>query len=94
LAKFAPARESLGAWTDGHGLRVIEAYPALAKTAKVVQHLHLDGRLSKFSEDINDASLCALMAWLFENQRESLDQPPDSLPPDEGWIWVPKSDAH
>lgn len=93
LAKFAPMRESLGVWTDGHGLRLIEAYPALAKEASVVQRLHLHGWSRKLSEDVNDASVCALIAWLFENQRESLDPPPGNLPPEEGWIWAPKADA-
>ncbi len=93
LAKFAPVRESPGVWTDGHDLRVIEAYPALAKEAKIVERLHIANWQFTGSDDIDDAGICAFVAWLFENRRDALDLPPDDLCPDEGWIWVPKPDA-
>ena len=40
-------------------------------------------------EDKRDALLCALVAWLFHCQPESLYMPDTEVPEGEGWIFVP-----
>ena len=41
-------------------------------------------------EDKRDALLCAFIAWLQRNKPEALAQPDDTVPPSEGWIYVPQ----
>ena len=92
LTKFAPQFESCGVWTDGHGFRVIETYPAVCRGTKVVKTL-LEGSKTLGHEDENDARVCAVIAHLFGTGRDSLEGPSDTVPHSEGWIWAPRSDA-
>lgn len=88
LAKFAPHRTSCGVWTDNRHLAAIEAYPSACKTSPTLAKLR--GGLPTLGHgDETDALSCALVAYLFDQRREALAAPGVSVPPSEGWIWVP-----
>jgi predicted nuclease with RNAse H fold len=89
LAKFAPEIESCGVWTDGNGFRAIETYPTACRNAPLVKEL-LKGSPSLDHGDKEDARICALMAYLFATNSESLESPAETVPVNEGWIWTPK----
>lgn len=89
LAKFAPIIETCGVWTDGNGFRAIETYPTACRNALLVKKL-LDGSPSLDHGDKEDARICALMAYLFATNSESLESPLENVPVNEGWIWTPK----
>jgi len=92
LAKFAPIIESCGVWTDGNGFRAIEAYPSTIRNAPVITKL-LDVAHSLGNDDLDDARICALLAYLFDRELSTLESP-DALnaeiPHGEGWIWFLK----
>jgi predicted nuclease with RNAse H fold len=89
LAKFAPLIEICGVWTDGHGLRAIETYPAACRNSKAIKRLL--NRRDKFKpDDVEDARVCALVAHLFATDRSTLEAPDGKTPRNEGWIWVPR----
>ena len=89
LGKFAPTTKNCGVWTDDELLTAIEAYPSACKRSEIIQTLRR--RYSPLDhEDNEDALTCALIAHLFSERRELLDPPSDTVPPNEGWIWVPK----
>lgn len=89
LAKFAPERVACGVWSDGDGLTAIEAYPSACKESDTVQKL-ADKYSDLGHQDKNDALICALVGYLFEEKRELLASPLPGIPECEGWIWVPK----
>lgn len=89
LSKFAPNIEDCGVWSDGHGFRAIEAYPSAARKTVTMQGL-LKGLASLGHADLDDARICALIAHLFADDRETLEQPRVDVSMREGWIWVPK----
>ena len=91
-AKFAPEIESCGVWTDAHGFRAIETYPAACRDTREVKKL-LKGSKSLGHDDKDDARVCAVVAHLFATGRGALENPPASVPGNEGWIWVPISNA-
>jgi hypothetical protein len=88
LAKFAQHRTSCGVWTDSRHLVAIEAYPSACKTSQTMAMLR-QGSPALDHEDKTDALTCALVAYLFDQRREALASPEASVPPGEGWIWVP-----
>lgn len=88
LAKFAPHRTSCGVWTDSRHLVAIEAYPSACKTSQTMAMLR-QGYTTLDHEDKTDALTCALLAHLFDQRRDALATPEASVPPGEGWIWVP-----
>ena len=90
LAKFAPTVESCGVWTDGRMLRAIETYPTACRDSQAVSALSKDHRPLSHS-DLNDAQVCAVVAYLFATDRESLEPPCPNVPDREGWIWVPQN---
>lgn len=96
LAKFAPQRERCGVWSDGGRLRVIEVYPTQAfkhsqrLQALDAEHLRPQAEHDDLDDDRGDARRCALLAWMFANEPESLAPPPADTPAEEGWIWLPK----
>lgn len=92
LAKFASKTECCGVWTDGDSLRVIETYPAAACDTKPVKDFLAD-RPTLGHKDKDDARICALIAYLFAEERDRLTAPTEDVPVGEGWIWIPKSDA-
>lgn len=89
LAKFAPSVTHCGVWTDGTALTAIEAYPSVCKSSATIRRLR-----SRYTplrhDDEEDALTCALIGYLYAEQREALASPPDSVPASEGWIWVPR----
>ncbi len=89
LAKFAPQAESCGVWTDGHGFRVIEAYPSACRNTPAVKTI-LNGYKSLGHPDKDDALICALIAHLFVTERATLEEPGKGVSPNEGWIWMPR----
>ena len=99
LARFAPDIECCGVWTDHRQLRAIEAYPAACKRSSAMDALResvlqydAEGceRYSRLMHaDQQDALTCALIAWLFHFQPDSLVWPSADTPQREGWIFVP-----
>ena len=89
LAKFAPRSTSCGVWSDGAVLTAIEAYPSACKGSATIQSLR-----SRYTplhhDDEEDALTCALIGYLYAEQRDALASPPDTVPASEGWIWVPR----
>jgi hypothetical protein len=88
LAKFATVNMSCGIWSDGGSFWAIEAYPSACREHPRI--VDLIGGRDLGNSDINDAMICAMVAYLFENERDLLEPPPADVPKDEGWIWVPK----
>lgn len=88
LAKFAPHRIRCGVWTDARHLVAIEVYPSACKTSHSMAKLR-QGYPALDHEDKIDALTCALVAYLFDQKRAALAEPDASVPPEEGWIWVP-----
>jgi hypothetical protein len=76
-------------WSDGCGFRAIETYPSACRNSPAVKRL-LKGKRDLGNDDRNDARVCAVMAWLFAQERASLERPGPEVPLREGWIWVPK----
>jgi hypothetical protein len=89
LAKFAPHRTSCGVWTDSRHLVAIEAYPSACKTSQTLATLRKDYPTLDH-DDKTDALTCALVAYLFDQRREALAASDASVPPSEGWIWLPR----
>ena len=87
LAKFSAKVASSGVWTDEKGLSVIEAYPASCKESGTIGKLRQHPPLGR--DDYEDALTCALVAYLYENDRNALAGPREDTPSSEGWIWVP-----
>ena len=87
LARLAPQNERCGVWTDGKRLRVIEAYPSACRHSPQIATLRRKYP-SLGHQDKEDALICALIAWLFANDPDCLETPPDHVTPNEGWIWV------
>jgi len=89
LAKFVPEIQGSGAWSDGNRLTAIEAYPAACKNSAIIKGLR-ENFQGLDHEDKEDAFTCALVAHLYAEQRDKLIEPDESVPQNEGWIWVPK----
>ena len=89
LAKFAPTAVACGVWSDGKMLTAIEAYPSVCQESATIAALRRDFSALKH-EDEKDAYTCALIAYLFAEDRGKFDAPDVSVPKREGWIWVPK----
>jgi hypothetical protein len=95
-----PQTESVGVWENSH-LKAIEVYPATCKITDTKGFISLGSEtLQKlFSEidgnklptvDEQDALYCALVAFVFDTNRDQLVTPPYDIPKSEGWIWYPK----
>lgn len=90
LAKVAPHIEVPGVWTDGRHLQAMEGYPTTCREAGEVQSLRALFP-SMGHPDLEDALLCALVAYLYATRPQALAGPLPEMDPAEGWIWVPKS---
>ena len=89
LAKFTPHSAGCGVWTDGAALTAIEAHPSGCKGSATIKGLR--SRYAPLGHvDKEDALTCALIGYLFAEQREALAGPPETVPASEGWIWVPR----
>lgn len=92
LARFTPTMVRCGVWRGG-SLTAVEAYPSACKKSPTIQtRQKYIGKLAHV--DLDDALTCALIAWLFSTHPEKLAPPSESVPPAEGWIWVPKDVTH
>jgi len=102
LARFASKIERCGVWTDGQMLSVIETYPAPCRHSPTMSAILDQYRLTERDEqprratassighdDKRDALICALVARLFMTDSSTLMPPTNSIPPEEGWIWLP-----
>jgi hypothetical protein len=88
LARFAPRRVRCGVWSGGAAMTAIEAYPSACKKSKTI-HALCRGMPALRHRDLDDARICALVAFLFATDRPRLAAPVRGVPPREGWIWVP-----
>lgn len=89
LARFASQVVDCGVWSDGEVLTAIEAYPSAAKRSATIEALLVDLPVLD-NDDCHDALICALVAYLFVNERQALQEPEAGISEREGWIWVPK----
>jgi hypothetical protein len=53
----------------------------------------LNGKRSLGHDDRDDARICTVIAYLFATQRKVLEEPSAEVPPGEGWIWIPRTEA-
>ena len=103
LRKYVPKAMQCGVWSDGKCLSAIEAYPSACKHSTFIQDLlaryGADEQcnptekhpIESFDhQDKRDALTCALLAHAFAFRPNDLVSPPDFMPVNEGWIWVPK----
>ncbi|SDX99996.1 hypothetical protein SAMN05421755_100466 [Nitrosomonas sp. Nm33] len=89
LARFARQISSCGVWTDGCSLTVLETYPSGCQRSVMIARLR--SRYDALGhEDKEDALTCALVAYLYAEQRELLASPASDIPASEGWVWVPR----
>ena len=101
LARFAPHIAACGQWqSDDQTLTVVEGYPSPAKRSpafaalrqRVSMPVSLEAMLHQPTpkqQDIQDAWLCALLAWSLPHAAQSVAWPPVTMPAEEGWIFVP-----
>lgn len=92
---LATSDATCGVWTDGR-ITAIETYPAVCqrngkakKFADLLDSLNVSGH-----SDICDAVCCAVVAYLFAYDQDSLMSPQGNPPSSEGWIWVPREACH
>jgi hypothetical protein len=92
-------RQSVGIW-KANGHTAIETYPAPVRTSKCLGSVfkRLKARLLRqpaargdnAQKDVKDSLWCALVAATFALDRNRLHAPPQNIPPEEGWIWIPE----
>ena len=42
------------------------------------------------TDDLEDARICVLVAYIFVKDHSALEPPGDNVPRREGWIWIPR----
>lgn len=101
LAHFAPQITACGQWQSHDGaLTAVEGYPSPAKRSAAMTNLQARCKLpanwqsalttpTSRQQDLQDAWLCALVAWSLDHAQEVLAWPPTEMPAAEGWIFVP-----
>ena len=89
VARFARQVASCGVWSDGQRLTVLEAYPSPCRKSATIQTLRTQfAALGHADQD--DALICALVAYLYTERRDTLVEPGEEIPITEGWIWLPR----
>ena len=80
-----------GIWlSEGERVTAIETYPTPCRSSGLLGHFYKEIDLGKgVSVDTLDSLWCALVAFTFVTRRNEL-RPPDNVPPEEGWIWLPR----
>jgi hypothetical protein len=86
-----------GVWR-AENITALETYPAAAKRngaleerrAQLCEALRDGGHSNAWSRDVNDAVMCALVAWLHRRHPEFLEAPGTDADLSEGWIWLPR----
>lgn len=84
ISKYASKIESTGVWKSEKGkLTIIETYPS------VNREIYIPEVLKEANGDIQDAYICARIAYTFDTYHENLVGIPKDLkvPEREGWIW-------
>lgn len=67
----------------------IEGYPSACNNSET--GMALWSRIRPLThEDLDNALTCSFHVYLFATDRQQLDNPDESIAPNEGWIWVPK----
>lgn len=82
LRHFQFEQENVGIWETVNGNIAIETYPSV---------------VGEKGNDIDDAKICANLAWRFRHDKSSLYQPDNETKhletiKKEGWIWFPKKE--
>jgi len=102
LARFAPHIITCGQWQSHCGaITAVEGYPSPAKRSRQFKALRERCQLGDWEEalqhapkprqqDLQDAWLCALVAWSLNHAPDNLAWPPAGMPNAEGWIFVPE----
>lgn len=92
---------SIGIWSGSSGEReitAIETYPAVALSRGRAAELH-SGATSlltssagngQLHDDVRDALACAVVAYLFSECAEEVEDIPTDVPAQEGWIVLPR----
>jgi len=80
--------EQCGVWRRGT-VTAIEAYPTTCKRSQRMTQLFTSLNLELMEQDKTDAVYCALVAYVFATERDSLVAPQGNPSPSEGWIWIP-----
>ena len=60
------------------------------KLSSAASFVKLTQKGKNVAADVEDALYCAIVAYLFCRQPETLLPPSRRAPLEEGWIWVPK----
>ena len=105
LARFAPHITACGQWQSQCGaIMAVEGYPSPAKRSRQFQALRECCQLGGWQDalnsptprqqDLQDAWLCALVAWGLNHAPDNLAWPTADMPNAEGWIFVPKDALH
>jgi hypothetical protein len=84
ISKYASRIERTGVWkSEDNKLSIIETYPSVNKSIKIPKALEYE------KSDIQDAYICARIAYFFNTNREKLVEIPKGIavPEREGWIW-------
>lgn len=85
ISKYANNFISTGVWSsDENKLTIIETYPSVNREIPIPVDFVIE------SGDIEDAFICAWIAFKFYNNRDELRDPLDDIPEKEGWIWYLK----
>ena len=87
LRHFQFKQENVGIWETVNGNIAIETYPSV---------------VGEKGNDIDDAKICATLAWRCRHDKSSLYQPDEATDnfdletikkiKKEGWIWFPKKE--
>jgi hypothetical protein len=87
--RLTPDAQRCGVWTCST-VTAIETYPTPCKRSHRMTLLFANLNIGPLGhQDRIDAVYCALVAHLFHSDGSSLIGPQVSLPPAEGWIWIP-----
>ncbi|WP_132545873.1 hypothetical protein [Rhodovulum euryhalinum] len=89
-SRFFPDQKETGVWTDAGGSAIIETYPAFVKHRSPRFAEPFPEPIDSEHEDIQDAYICALVAYSFAVDRQVLEQQFEAADPAEGWIWAPR----
>jgi predicted nuclease with RNAse H fold len=79
-----------GIWQHADGSCAFETYPTASRHSQALEPILRDS--SKLSnQDMEDARVCAAVAWLMSFAPDQLEHPPTAAESGEGWIWIPRS---
>jgi hypothetical protein len=87
ISKYAPNFKNVGVWkSDDEKLSIIETYPSVNRKIEIPEVL------KDQNDDIKDAYICAIIAYVFSTDKKRLVDIPEDLevPVIEGWIWYLK----